>query len=546
MRYSRCCWLLALAACLGCDAAPDAASGRVAFSLTGTFFPGELTSMDLFIYEGVEVECSADDGSLSTMPSSSVDSLTGVTLDEPQEISFVLDTGVEYVVWARAGRREDSSSLDIVAQGCTTVLLERQTEVTLELHRVDSCGDGDVDPEEMCDDGNSEGGDGCDAQCRTEPWWVNNQSDFRAERQYSPVAAGDGGVLPVCWLSDNLRSQMGPMAWFDELGHDGDPFLVGPDWIRRDCTAVDVRGATIAISYTMGDGAYNTRDNVISVWLGQQALEPVEVGVSADPHIEVALLGERELVVLSQTTSGFMLRTGSISDTEVIINDTTTPVDDSARTQLSPSMAAGTGAFVVVWEDGADVLARFFDSSLDGGTVLDLCEGASSCEAPAVASLRGGNGDQFLVVYQGSEDQIMGRFIDMLGNASAEFAVSAEANGREPVVAPLNASRHEFLVAWTQALHAHDPYPARVYARVVRGVDEFGQLALGGAVTSEPMQVSPDTDSDHDQAAIATSFGTTASSTAIVFYRDIEGINESSAWDIGARLLRVARLPTDS
>src|SRR5690606_4693628 len=54
------------------------------------------------------------------------------------------------------------------------------------------CGDGriDTDLEEECDDGNSQSGDGCSADCKVEPGWTGEKPGVRSKA----TACGDGIV----------------------------------------------------------------------------------------------------------------------------------------------------------------------------------------------------------------------------------------------------------------------------------------------------------------------------------------------------------------
>ena len=88
---SWCCILAALVSTTflaGCstDSAPN--TGRVGLALTGQFLPGELTSLDLYIYGADAVECDEETGVLSDEPTNFVESETNVSLLEPAELSF--------------------------------------------------------------------------------------------------------------------------------------------------------------------------------------------------------------------------------------------------------------------------------------------------------------------------------------------------------------------------------------------------------------------------------------------------------------------------
>jgi cysteine-rich repeat protein len=550
---SRCCALAALCMLLttaSCQTDGDPNAGRVALALDGQFFPGELTSLDLFIYDAAEVECDDVTGTLSSEPTNFVNSQTNVSLVEPTELTFELPRDEDYVVYARAGQR-DGGSFDVVAQGCTAVAMGRQTQISVYLHRLESCGDDDVDLQEMCDDGNLTDGDGCDAHCATEGQWANEGGNFQSERQHSPIAAGQADLVAVCWRSENIRSHQLPYAWFSASGGEGTPTLYADDWSRRDCTDVDVHNDNVIMAFFDGDDDDDDRDNMLVGWQGSSPIEPIQLGLRWDTDTVIGFLNDTDIVAVNQTPSGLQLHSIQIEEGAFVTTGETTAVDDSSTAQTAPTVAVGDGNFVVAWQSGTDVYARFFDDIESPSATQSLCEGASQCGEPDVATLGGTSGDQFLVVYQGTDHQISGRFISMLGNASNEFVISDSTNCREPVVAPLDGADNSYLVAWSQPVNpSSGDYPAHVWARVVRtGGDgsethRFGTIATGTALTTEPVQVSPAGDTDYDQPAVATGFGTSDTSRAIVFYRDIAGIAgaDGDDTDIGYRILRIPQV----
>lgn len=547
MTCSRYHWVLLLASLAlitstACVEESDGTHGRMAMALGGQFFPGELTSLDLFIYDAEECECDPESGSLSTEPSTAIESLTDISLVEPQAISFELPRD-EYVIYGRAGQ-SDGSRLDVIARGCATVSLAAQAEVSLFLHRLPSCGDGDLDLQEMCDDENTDDGDGCDSSCATEAEWVNDEGNFVNGQQSLPLAAGDSDFILLSWRSDYVHTQQAPHAFFDTLGRNSGLDRLNFDWNVRNSTSVAVHGDTAILTYLQGDGSPSQQDSYIIGWVSGTQLPALEFGLEADTDVVTALLSDSEAIVVSETPIGLAMRVATINDEAIVVAETSTPVDDSSESQEAPAIAAGDGDFVIAWQDGDDVNARFFNSPESATATVNLCQGVDRCSAPAVAGLGGASGRQYLVVYLDSGARVVGRYINMLGEASSQFEISTEGGCRELAVAPLNASESEFIVTWTQR---DDPeegaYPAQVYARVVNGVEEFGYLAAGNEIVSEPFRVTDANGGDHDQSTVVTSFGMTDSSTALVFFRALDGVDDT---DIGFRLLRVTRVPSGS
>lgn len=537
-------WCVVVAAWSSCDGGSEGTAGRVSLDLTGQFFPGELTSLDIFIYDGEETTCQ-DNGSLSTEPTASIDSQSSISLENPEEISFTLRPNESYVVYARAGQRDDSGPLDVIAQGCTAIELEYQAEIQLFLQRLDTCGDENLDFQEMCDDGNLEPGDGCDADCATEAGWVNDTEGFQDDRQYLPIAAGDSGLLAVCWQSDALASRQSPMAWFDPDGGDGDPFRETAGDSRRDCAGLDVDGNNVLMSYSIGSGGLETRANLVTFFEGREQVEPVIVGEREDRYLLSAITDDT-ITTVALNAGQLVMRSVSLEMGVLTVDPTDYEVAPRDTFKMAPALTAGRGGFVVVWGDeDEEIWARFFTSVDEAEEPQPLCRAFSGCSFPVVAGMRADVSNPYFVVYRGANDYIVGRFLDMSGQPSDEFEISTAGDCMEPTVAPLSSDEHEFIVAWTQSVGSVN----HVFARIVSGVDEFGAIATGRAIAEEPIQVTPPDGPGYDQPQVATAYGTSDPTTALVFYRDIHGKNEESDdsdSDIGIRLLRVTRQPDGS
>lgn len=531
-------WILVLVvAGAGCGVG-EGGGGRVSLALTGQFYPGELTSIDISIYAAEAAECDEATGLLSQEPASVIDSRTAIALDAPEAITFTLPPNDDYLVLIEAGVREGSGPLDVIAQGCTTVSLEYQLTVEIELHRLDTCGDGVLDAREMCDPEDPATGEGCTADCQTEPGWVNDYMAYETGRQNRPLAAGRGGTIMVSWLTDNSPLWT-PMAWVDVEGVATDPFRASTGSTQRERVDVDVRGTRALMTLNVGAGFQATRQDMITAWNDREQLEEVQVGETADDLVVASFVGDDEIVALSLGGGVMTLRSVLFQDVEgvlsLVVGEATYPVDESGALALTPDLAAGDGDFVVVWADESDeVWARFYSAIDAPVAAVPLCA-SGGCSRPTVAGLGGASGEQYLAVYLDDDDAVVGRLIDMTGVAGAEFEISGAGRCRDPAVAPLNAEEHEFVVAWSS--------DNEVYARVVTGAGEFGTLAQGRSTTEEPIMVTPGDGAGYGTPAVATAFLTPQASTAVIFYTDEEGIDGSDS-DIGYRLIRVARPPS--
>lgn len=535
-------WLLVLAvAGAGCDAGGGGDGGRVSLALTGQFFPGELTSLDIFIYPGDAAECRPEDGSLSQEPSSFIDSRTAIPLDAPDSITFTLPPNDDYIVYVQAGLRDGTGPLDVVAQGCAAVNLEYQATIEIDLHRLDTCGDGDLDFREMCDPTDPETRGGCTADCQTTSGWINDYMAYQNYRQNRPVAAGRDGTLMVSWATDNSPLWT-PTAWVDVTGAASNPFRAHPGSIRAESVSVDVRGNRALLTFNLGEGFLTARDDMIIAWNDREPLEDVQVGLTTDELVTASFVGDDEIVALSLGQGVMTLRSILFQDVagtlSLVVGETGYPVDESGDPAVAADIAAGEDNFVVVWADVNDeIWARLYSSIESGAATVPLCP-LGGCSRPAVASLGGVSGE-YLAVYLNDDEAVVGRLIDLTGQASNEFEISATDGCRDPAVAPLNDEEHEFVVAWSRA--------GEVYARVVAGAGEFSALAQGRSTTEEPLMVTAGDGRGYGQPAVATAFRTPQASTAIVFYTDEQGMEDvpgGSDSDIGYRLIRVARPPS--
>ncbi len=128
---------------------------------------------------------SDSDSASSSSSSSSSDSTGASTTEDPTEQTDTSDSSSTTAVTTETtgdpgvcgdGIRdagEDCDGTDLGGQDCSDAGFDQgelacTRECTFDVAGCSSCGDGIVGPGETCDDGNTESGDGCDANCQTE------------------------------------------------------------------------------------------------------------------------------------------------------------------------------------------------------------------------------------------------------------------------------------------------------------------------------------------------------------------------------------------
>lgn len=291
-----------------------------------------------------------------------------------------------------------------IATGCTAVSIgEGETQeirVTLiPIVGMGECGDGVFSPDEQCEDGNTAGGDGCSASCRTEPFVISTTAGM----QNNPALAGASGQRWAASYDSELTNVL--------------------------LRLLDPSGATITFPSAL------SMDSVVpSAGTGMYLLSDVamasdgRVGVSftSYPEVQVALFDADRNI---QGGGPVMLRAAA---------------GNGKRSRLA---FAGNGALLVAFEDdmsgtglSGSVIAA---GSTTAGALFDI--GASGASAPSVA----GASDHFVVAFSAGGDVFVQRFgSDGAPRDAAPVAVLEDAAGTQdqPAVAALPDGR--VLVAW--------------------------------------------------------------------------------------------------
>jgi hypothetical protein len=536
------CWAVVTALpVVGCSFDTRDETSRVSIALSGQLEPGDIDTVDVYVYEDSRVECDLATGSIAGDTSTTAAEALGVPLSSGL-VDITLGVA-SYDVYVEAGIGSPGAPLEHpVAQGCAQVDLNGDRTLEVLLYPYGVCGDGVIDPHEQCDDES----DACEG-CVTVSQWANAAEGFLNGEQSMPRAAGSGDQLLGCWRSVALGSYQLPMALYDHEGRDlmENPFRQTDATVQRDCTSIDLRGGYMIAAYAQVDDNMLNTPFFLSVWRGVTTAPSMSEGFGStgDPPGDAAVIftGDSFGVMVTEETDQLHMYTFRVAGTSL---DLRRQNDVRATTfpQSAPALAGRRdGGFLVAWvEDESALYGRMFHRPSEPNEWhIEICGPGDACGSPAVGSVRRDAAEHFLVAYRrGHNGPIMGMWLEWTDDAETAgepFEISAGDRCSEPAVALVE---DEFIVVWTQEMGE----TTAVFARVVRGDREFGEMPTGTLVTAEPFRVSPEGRGACDQPAVATPRGFDGASTAMVFYRDVEG-TDGQGPDIARRLIRVAREP---
>ncbi len=400
-----------------------------------------------------------------------------------------------------------------MARGCAVVELGSgiNPPVTLQVYPIfypGVCGDDNLDPEEMCDDGNSADGDGCSADCRSTPVKVVHAPETTSAGQYDPSIAGGAWGFVVAFTSDADMSEGSKYVRAQKLDANGDPsmmlvsthikFNAGSTNQSQEKPSVAAWGNNFSgtwldfASTTSGPG--DVRLRTIDSTNGSGAFETILNTETAGVQIEPVIAGNGVSTTLisawtssSSSPQDVMCRfiMGGVpqgSDTSCASNTT------GDQNQPAAAMAPD-GSHAVAWTGpdaaGTGVWVRFFTAEgiAVGTDVAVNTTTAGDQSHPAVAFDSTG---RLLVVFRdvpsGLSPVIRGRLFDGPGTAAgndfviSENAITSTGDAAEPAVAG-DAGRGGtgvFIVVW------YAP-GAGVRGRLVSGQNAFAVNRLVGA-----------------------------------------------------------------
>ncbi len=379
-----------------CGSSPVSAIGLVMNAPQGVLDDASSLSLSVFAAEGHTCN---EDGSFSPAADDAEDfSLTkggcsgGATWCG--EITLEQDD-VERMFYVEA-----SSSAGLLARGCATAVIDRDpVDVSITVVRFveeSCCGDGDIQPGELCDDGGDAQCGGttesatCSSDCLTKSIAIDdNAEDVGQGALAMTFAQGDGqlsGGLRAAYNFSATLKEIGMRHLQEDLSPITDPAVLGdPTRVYLRCSGsiqLPLRDQTNPSIAAIGEGAALT-------YLSNEKAP-----------------GRVDAAVLNVNADGC-----SDMQSALIASDEATSVQDVA-------IGAGAGQALVVWQQSGSILARTFDGTDLGPELVITGDGAN----PSVA----GNSDGWVVAFSGAGT----------GDADGVFqvAVSAGMDVADPVL----------------------------------------------------------------------------------------------------------------
>ncbi len=271
------------------------------------------------------------------------------------------------------------------------------------------CGDGVEEGDEVCDDGNTVSGDGCNSTCTLQDSWDFVAAHYTEQDQNEPAVACSESLVAAAWTDWGVADGDGASVRLRYFGPDGMPLEIA----TGDDLEQSANGVTIGHQH-QPDVAITPSGRVVVVWTdtssasqdagtdpgdirmglfeqdGEQHGSEILVNttISGDQQTPaVAVCGDGVILVVWADSSGvsdpssYGIR-GRLFDEDgtALVNAQTADTGDfqvnltTAGVQRDPALCpTGTGSFLVSWTDGSGA----WDASGYGivGVLLDA-EGA--------------------------------------------------------------------------------------------------------------------------------------------------------------------------
>ncbi|MBK6512789.1 MAG: hypothetical protein IPG04_01400 [Polyangiaceae bacterium] len=338
----------------------------------------DANSLTLYVFPAEGRTCEAD-GSASELPGDALSfqlSKSGCTGGATWCGEIVLEQGDE----AQMFHVQASDESGLLAQGCTTAVVDRDPlDVNIEVVRFvvpACCGDGIVQPGELCDNGGDDTCGGttadqvCASDCTTRPTWVDDFGDPPEDIGQGELSiaftAGEGqldGGLRAAWTYADadvaIRMLQSDLQPIDDPAREA-LFIAHRVYFR--CSGTDqliLRAQTSPSIASQGSGAV----------------------IAYRSEEEQALRFDARVLSLNSDGCSDQLES-------LIVSDESASVD-------AIDVATGPGGdALIVWEQSGSIYARTYDGAALGAETVTLSNDGAS---PRVA----GSSDGWVVVYEG-------------------------------------------------------------------------------------------------------------------------------------------------
>jgi cysteine-rich repeat protein len=503
--------VLFLALCCGSDG--KSVGLRLLFEISASDIQEQLESFTLTLYRNPGDEASFCAGWDQAAPWSPTggeyyDTRSGNSLVTAEDRTFSFELPAEAYGFTFVAVTADFNPADPkdLARGCTVANLVEGPNPQIMLPIVEiiwpetpgECGDGTLDGDEACDDGNTTDDETCSADCLSFP--VFQVNSIYEQAQFNTSLAGTGGFYVAAWTSGPtaLESSQHVVARrFDAFGRPqnigafntdlkmntlGQQSQYKPDvamgsnifmalWLDNGpgtgVPAGDIRWRTMNVE----TGTANP-EQTLNVATAAGVQEWAHVGGYGGPTFLAAWISQN--VTPRYAVCSFYDGDGWLS--EDACSETASDDETLADAAASASRSAA------VWTRGSDIFMQLFDDegARDGGEIRVNAPASGNCDYPAVAF--DGTG-RLLVAWRfvssSGTVQVKGRLYDASGDpvGTGDFQINSTdltagaGSAINPNYVPDAAGDPEaglFLVVWDA------PSEGGGRGRIILGHDDFG------------------------------------------------------------------------
>jgi cysteine-rich repeat protein len=487
----------------------------------------------------------------------------GTPFGDPRTVNYgrnemTLDPG-EWGFVFRAGNESHPIPTRDLARGCATARLRSGASnppVNLQVVRPfwpGMCGDGTLDPEEMCDDGGTADDDVCSADCQNIPVRMLSTLDAAVTAngaQYQPDVTPRSGGYALVYTCDTLLGwEESKSVNAQQLDEHGGNMMIAGSW-----PVVKLNTASIFQSQEQVRASVNS-SSLVAVWLDFFTASTVNGDVVVRPLNLDTAAGPAEALMYSDTSGtetepviagngGSTMIAAWVRDEDVMCRRVVDGSPESAAASPCSSSSAGVqgrpaaamapdGSYAVAWSGGGAVQVRFFSAAgAATGAETAAATSAGTHSDPALAYDPDG---RLLVVWK-EGGNVRGRIFAAGGTPDAsDFVIGngVTGSGDRGILDVAGGAGRDgaatFLVVWVAP-------GVGVRGRLVTGTDAFGinrvnpPASSGGPYESrDQFPVTPGSYGGLSTVSVAS----TGSGSALVAWED----TSSGTTDIRGRII---------
>ena len=272
------------------------------------------------------------------------------------------------------GASHDAGSDGADSAGAAT---EAPTTVTGGQQEPGGCGDGVVDSDELCDDGNDLPDDGCDALCQPAPqllWTRTHAGPAHQDDGWADVAIGpDGRIVVVGYESDDVISSKMQLSMFTSTGELlWERVLEGEEFTLNGLSSVRMApDGTIFASGSRGVGSFSVFGVLLAFTTDGEPLWAFEQAAQVDRSSWIDVIDFKDGVLVSAGSDRDDISDGMGGEDQFIIvrqHDPATGNELWKQTPMTVQPRAEPGGIAIA--AGQVVVAGTTWTSLDQGRFL--------------------------------------------------------------------------------------------------------------------------------------------------------------------------------